>query len=153
MITLFKYTHKTVSCTSIKVILLTALLAVTSCTTKKISDEEKIIELYAQMSHSFSQEDLRGIMKYISKEFESDVENQKNYKEVYKSRKTFILENSNVTVDFRNISIKLSKSSASVKLSVSFNTDQLTANWTEIDSLIKKYGSWKIISWKKTSEK
>jgi hypothetical protein len=153
MINLFKYINKTVSYISIKVILLTALLVVASCTTKKISDEEKIIELYAQMSHSFSQEDLRGIMKYISKEFESDVENQKNYKEVYKSRKTFILENSNVTVDFRNISIKLSKSSASVKLSVSFNTDQLTANWTEIDSLIKKYGSWKIISWKKMSEK
>lgn len=153
MINLFKYINKTVSYISIKVILLTALLVVASCTTKKISDEEKIIELYAQMSHSFSQEDLRGIMKYISKEFESDVENQKNYKEVYKSRKTFILENSNVTVDFRDISIKLSKSSASVKLSVSFNTDQLTANWTEIDSLIKKYGSWKIISWKKMSEK
>jgi hypothetical protein len=153
MINLFKYINKTVSYISIKVILLTALLVVASCTTKKISDEEKIIELYAQISHSFSQEDLRGIMKYISKEFESDVENQKNYKEVYKSRKTFILENSNVTVDFRDISIKLSKSSASVKLSVSFNTDQLTANWTEIDSLIKKYGSWKIISWKKMSEK
>ena len=153
MINLFKYINKTVSYISIKVILLTALLVVASCTTKKISDEEKIIELYAQMSHSFSQEDLRGIMKYISKEFESDVENQKNYKEVYKSRKTFILENSNVTVDFRDISIKLSKSSASVKLSVSFNTDQLTANWTEIDSLIKNYGSWKIMSWKKMSEK
>ena len=133
---------------SIIAVILTILLAIAACTAKRSSDEEKILEIYAQMSRTFSREDLRGVMKDISKEFQSEMENQKNYEEVQKYRKTFILNNSNVSIDFRNISISVSKSKAAVKLTVSMNTDQITENWVEIDSLEKKHGSWKIVSWK-----
>jgi len=132
-------------------LLLTALLClvflIAACAVNNVSEEEKILEMYAQSMRAYAREDLHGVMKNISRDFHSSVDNQKNYDEVQEYRSLFIRKNSNVSVDFRGINIEVNKSKAIVKLKVHVRTDQAEDSWAEIDTLRKRWGKWEIVSW------
>ncbi|KPK96368.1 hypothetical protein AMJ80_00280 [bacterium SM23_31] len=128
-------------------ILLLLVLMTAACAVNNVDEEGKILEMYAQSMRAFAHEDLRGVMKNISKDFRSSFESQQNYEEVSEFRRLFILNNSNVSIDFRDINIEVNNSKAIVKLKVYIHTDQIETNWAEIDTLRKKRGTWEIVSW------
>jgi len=130
-------------------VLLCLVFMTAACAVNNVSEEEKILEMYAQSIQAFTREDLHGVMKNISRDFRSSVDNQKNYDEVQEYRKLFIRKNSNVSVDFRDINIEVNKSKAIVKLKVYVRTDQVEDSWAEIDTLSKRWGKWEIVSWNK----
>lgn len=123
------------------------VLLLIGCTTAVENDHDAILDSYVQTMRAFSREDLRGVMRTISKEFHSKEENQTNYDEVFQFRKLFILNNSNVSVNFTEINIKIEKSTATVSLKINVRTDQMVNEWEEIDTLQKRNGKWEIISW------
>lgn len=144
MMEIEKYAKNTLFLLSV---LLCLVFLIAVCTVSNISEDDKIMEIYAQSTRAFAREDLRGVMKNISRDFYSSVENQQNYDEVSEFRRLFIRTNSNVSVDFRNINIEVNKSQAIVKLKVNVRTDQVKNSWAEIDTLRKKWGKWEIVSW------
>lgn len=130
----------------ITLIWVTALL-LTGCTTTIEDDHEAILDTYVLTMRAFSREDLRGVMRNISRDFQSDDENQTTYDEVFQFRRLFILNNSNVSVNFTEINITIEESIATVSLKVNVRTDQTRNEWGEIDTLQKRNGKWEIVSW------
>jgi len=128
-------------------VLLLLVFLIAACAVSNVDEEGEILEMYAQSMRAFAREDLRGVMKNISKDFRSSFENQQNYEEVSEFRRLFILNNSNVSIDFRDINIGINKSKAIVELKVYVYTDQIETSWAEIDTLRKKRGKWEIVSW------
>lgn len=118
------------------------------CTGFSGTDEEIILEMYAQIVLSYSREDLYGVMKYVSKDFTSDIEDQKTYDEVREYRKSFILRNRNVSIGFRNINMTIDNSKAEVTYEVHVDTNRLNDRWKQSDTLMKKRGKWEIVSTK-----
>lgn len=127
-------------------IMMTALL-LTGCTTTSEDDNEAILDTYVLTIRAFSREDIRGVMRNISRDFQSKEEDQTTYDEVYQFRRLFILNNSNVSVSFTEISINIEESIATVSLKVNVRTDQTRNEWGEIDTLHKRNGKWEIVSW------
>jgi len=144
MMEIEKYAKNTLILLSV---LLCLVFLIAACSVSNISEDDKIMEIYAQSTRAFAREDLHGVMKNISRDFYSSVENQQNYDEVSEFRRLFIRTNSNVSVDFRDINIEVNKSQAIVKLKVNVLTDQVENSWAEIDTLRKKWGKWEIVSW------
>lgn len=128
-------------------ILLMIVMLLTGCTTTIEDDHEAILDTYVLTMRAFSREDLRGVMRNISKDFKSNEENQTNYDEVFQFRRLFILNNSNVSVDITEINISIEESIAKVSLRVNVRTDQTVNDWEEIDTLQKRNGKWEIVSW------
>ena len=79
--------------------------------------------------------------------FPSKEENQTNYNEVFQFRRLFIINNSNVSVNFTEININIDEFTATVSLKVNIRTDQMVNEWEEIDTLQKRNGKWEIVSW------
>ena len=130
----------------IEIICVSAIF-LTGCSVSVDDDHEAILDTYVLTMRAFSREDLRGVMKNISKDFQSNEENQTNYDEVFQFRRLFILNNSNVSVNFTEISINIEESQAIVSLRVNVRTDQTINEWDEIDTLEKRGGNWEIVSW------
>ncbi|MFC1493425.1 nuclear transport factor 2 family protein [candidate division KSB1 bacterium] len=122
------------------------------CFLDNTSDEEVILEIYADVMRAYAREDLKGIMDPIDKDFTSDVQYQTDFEELKSTKADFILKNSNVNVDFRNIRINITEDDAIVQYRVLLETDQMSSSWTQIDTLHKKNGGWKIISWRVSGE-
>ena len=119
------------------------------CSSRSVDETEAIIDIYYQTMKAFSREDLRGVMKNISKDFHSAEEDQHNYDELFEFRKLFILNNSNLSIEFREIRITVEESRATARITIHLHTDQMTETWEEIDTLEKIRGDWKIVSWNK----
>lgn len=119
------------------------------CSSRSVDDTEAIMDIYYQTMKAFSREDLRGVMKNISKDFRSTEADQHNYDELFEFRKLFILNNSNLSIEFREISITVEESKATAKFIIHLHTDQMTETWEETDKLEKTRGDWKIVSWDK----
>jgi len=120
---------------------------VSACSLAPRDDADVILDMYAETMRAFSNEDLHGIMKNISKDFHSNVNDQRDYEELRENRKRFILNNSNVAIGFRNINIKTEKSRATVQYTVVIKTDQIEMKWAQTDTLRKSWGKWKVVSW------
>ncbi len=103
--------------------------------------------MYTEIIQAFAREDLRGVMFNISKDFQSDVEYLQTYGEILEHRRSFILNNSKVSVNFRDISIVLDGSHAEVSYRFQAETDQVEMSWSEIDMLQKSWSGWEIYSW------
>lgn len=119
------------------------------CSGRSVDETEAIMDMYYQTMKAFSREDLRGVMKNISKDFHSTEADQHNYDELFEFRKLFILNNSNLSIEFREIRIIVEESKATAKFTIHLHTDQMTEIWEEIDTLEKTRGDWKIVSWNK----
>ncbi len=127
-------------------VLLTILLLF-GCKGNSTDDEQEILEMYTEIIQAFAREDLRGVMFNISKDFQSDVEYLQTYGEILEHRRSFILNNSKVSVNFRDISIVLDGSHAEVSYRFQAETDQVEMSWSEIDMLQKSWSGWEIYSW------
>jgi len=130
------------------VVIAGCVIGIYGCSSSPDTEEKAIVEMYSQIMQAYAREDLRGIMLKISKEFHSNVENLQSYSEVLESRRLFILNNSSVSVNFRDISIDIGDNGkAEVSLKVNIITDQNMYSWKEIDMLQKSWGNWEIYSW------
>jgi len=109
-------------------------------------DSEKILENYAQILRAFNREDLHGVMKYIAEDFHSNIKEQRTYDEIKTHRRLFILEHSNILVEFRNLNISIKDSDATVSYQINLRTNKLRESWNQTDTLHKSRGKWKIIS-------
>ena len=112
----------------------------------KLSDEEKILKLYSDLSLEYSNENLRGIMKPISKDFKSDMYNMGNYDDFMLSNAALLRMNRNISVDIKNIEISLNEDNAEVIYRLHFISDQNEFMLKQRDFLKKSMGGWKIVS-------
>ena len=119
--------------------------AYTSCGFGAEDGSERILDMYAQIVQAFDKEDLHGVMQYVSKDFESEIEDQATYDEVREFRRIFILENHNVSVDFRNINIEIDGSKAVVSYDMHVTSSKMEDTWSQRDVLNKKFGGWEIV--------
>ncbi|MCP4725072.1 MAG: nuclear transport factor 2 family protein [bacterium] len=133
-------------------LILFSILTCFGCFLDQVSDEETILEMYADVMRAYAREDLKGIMEPIDKDFISEVRDQTDYEELKSTRADFILDNSNVKIDFRNIRINITESDAIVQYLVMLETDLVNSSWTQIDTLQKDGGDWKIITWRVSGE-
>lgn len=122
-------------------------VSIISCGNAFQDDSEAILDIYAEIMFAYSREDLHGIMKNISKDFHSNVDNQKSYKELKESMTEFIKNNSNVSIEFRNIELEIEKSNAVAFYDVKLVSNRNIESWSRIDTLKKSWGTWEIISW------
>jgi len=111
-----------------------------------MNDEDIILEMYAKIMRSYNREDLHGVMVYISKDYRSDIENQRTYDEVKEYRRLFILSNTNVSIDFRNIVINVLEDMATITYDIHMKTNRLRKNWSQTDTLRKSRGKWEVVS-------
>ncbi|MFC1726473.1 hypothetical protein ACFL4T_12700 [candidate division KSB1 bacterium] len=111
-----------------------------------LNDEDKILKLYSDLTIEYSKENLRGIMKPVSKDFKSDIYNMSNYDDFMYSNAALLKMNRNISVDIRNIEITINENNAEVVYKLHFISDQNEFMWKQKDYLIKSRGGWKIIS-------
>ncbi len=118
------------------------------CSSSPDTEEQTIVEMYSKIMQAYAREDLRGIMLNISKDFQSNVESLRSYREILEFRRLFILNNSSVSVNFRDISINIGDNGkAEVSYIINIITDQNEYSWEEVDMLQKSWGNWEIYSW------
>ena len=111
-----------------------------------LSNEDQILKLYSDLSIEYSNENLRGIMKPISKDFTSDMYNMGNYEDFMLSNAALLRMNRNISVDIRNIEISLNDDKAEVIYSLHFISDQSEFLLKQKDFLKKSMSGWKIVS-------
>lgn len=130
----------------LKLFLIAILLFWNQCG-NKISDEEKILNLYSDLAVEYNKENLRGIMKPVSKKFQTSMDNYRDYEDVKRTTAMILLRNRNIYVDFLNFEINITDNKADVKYNMRFTSDQYEYEIKKADYLEKKWGNWKIISW------
>ncbi len=117
------------------------------CTKINQTEEEQILNVYADNARALNREDLRGVMKHISEDFTSSIDGQKSFEELKDDRAKFILSNTAVNVAYREISIEFEDETAYVDVEISLITDSIDLIWTQRDKLVKENGDWKIVFW------
>lgn len=127
-------------------------LTAIGCSFDNATDEEIILDMYADVMRAYAREDLKGVMDPIAKDFNSEVKSQTDYEELKSTKADFILNNSNVRIEFRNIRLNISDNDAIAQYNVILETDQMNSTWVQIDTLHKDGGRWKIISWRISGE-
>lgn len=130
----------------VKLFLITLFLFCLQCG-ENISDEEKILNLYSDLAIEYNKENLRGIMKPLSKKFQTSIENYRDYEDVKRTMAMILLRNRNIYVDFLNFEININDNKADVKYDMHFTSDQYEYEIKKIDYLEKNWGTWKITSW------
>ncbi|MFC1553910.1 nuclear transport factor 2 family protein [candidate division KSB1 bacterium] len=128
--------------------LICVILISNGCKVEKVSDEDNIMELYAEIIKSFENKDIKTSMQFISKEFESNVKDQSNYTEVYLYRQSLFRNENILSVDIRDLKVELQEKKAVVSYDFHLKLFNRQKNWSEIDTLIREDGEWKIVTWK-----
>ena len=121
-------------------------LFVFSCT-KNISHEEQIVELYARLGESFSSGDLRGVMRPVSKDFQSSEYNEGDYEELQLFFENYFKGNSDVFFQVKNLLIRIIEDKAVVTYEALLESRQNSLDFERKDFLKKENGRWKIYSW------